>query len=76
MEWYKTGGCLLMGYEMYRLMTSRKGHIAQPKKPGRKAVGKDMVIDVDEEDKTRDMFVGKVNIHTEDKTRDMLVGKC
>jgi hypothetical protein len=54
-----------MGYEMYRLMASRKGHIAQPKKPGRKAVGKDMVIDVDEEDKTRDMFVGKVNIHTE-----------
>jgi hypothetical protein len=56
-EWYKTGGCLLMGYEMYRLMASRKGHIAQPKKPGRKAVGKDMVIDVDEEDKTRDMHV-------------------
>lgn len=65
-----------MGYEMYRLMTSRKGHITQPKKPGRKAVGKDMVIDVDEEDKTRDMFVGKVNIHTEDKTKDIFVGKC
>ena len=59
-EWHKTGGVLLMGYEMYRLMTSRKGHIAQPKKPGRKAAGKEMVIDVDEEDKTKDMFIGKI----------------
>lgn len=47
-----------MGYEMYRLMTSRKGHIQQPKK-GRKAANKEMVIDVEEEDKTKDMFVGK-----------------
>lgn len=58
-EWHKTGGVLLMGYEMYRLMTSRKGHIAQPKKPGRKAAGRETIIDVDEEDKTKDLFVGK-----------------
>ncbi|XP_076091069.1 helicase ARIP4-like isoform X2 [Mytilus galloprovincialis] len=56
-EWHKTGGVLLMGYEMYRLMTSRKGHIAQPKKPGRKAAGRETIIDVDEEDKTKDLFV-------------------
>ncbi|CAC5401557.1 RAD54L2 [Mytilus coruscus] len=56
-EWHKTGGVLMMGYEMYRLMTSRKGHIAQPKKPGRKAAGRETIIDVDEVDKTKDLFV-------------------
>lgn len=53
-----------MEYEMYRLLSSRKGHMAdvkvkKPKKPSASPV----VIDVDEEDKNKELFVGKWKVY-------------
>ena len=48
-----------MGYEMYRLLSSRRGHIAEKsKKPGRKPVNP-VVIDVEEEYKNKGLLTGK-----------------
>ena len=61
-EWNEVGGVLLMGYEMYRLLSSRRMYTPKPKKKKKKAVegGKDQleVIDVDEEDKNKNLMTG------------------
>ena len=57
-DWYKGGGVLLIGYEMYRLLTSRK----YPAARGRKSKSKSndpVVIDLIEEDQNEEMLVGR-----------------
>ena len=48
------GGVMLMGYEMYRLLATRKPR----KKPAKKADSK-AVIDVDQEDKDNELAIGE-----------------
>ncbi|OWF55874.1 Helicase ARIP4 [Mizuhopecten yessoensis] len=51
-EWHKSGGVLVMGYEMYRLLSSRRGYMGNLKKPGRKP-SSPVVIDLEEEDRNK-----------------------
>lgn len=51
-EWHKSGGVLVMGYEMYRLLSSRRGYMGNVKKPGRKP-SSPVVIDLEEEDRNK-----------------------
>ena len=54
-KWATDGGCLLMGYEMYRLLTSKR--TLAPKSKKKK---KDDVIDVEEEDKNKERLASKL----------------
>lgn len=53
-----------MRYKMYRLLSSRKGDMADVKvKKLKKPSASPVVIDVDEEDKNKGLFVGKWKVH-------------
>jgi RAD54-like protein 2 len=56
--WYQTGGVLLLGYEMYRLLSSKKVHLQKAK--GRKKVPGSNVIDVEEEDRDKKLLISKL----------------
>lgn len=61
-EWTRDGGMLLMGYEMYRLLSLKKSFVTGRKRKSKKPAGP-IIIDLDEEDRQQELMKGFLHSH-------------